>query len=184
MLIIPPLKEKRMAHCISVAKLAYDLALVHGCDAMSAYLCGIFHDIARELSPERMLKEAEKRNIFIGEEEHQSPLLLHGDLAAAVMKENYGITDETMLNAVRRHTVGNETMTLLDKILFIADKVEPLRSYEGIEELRASAFSDLDRALLKTVEEELIYGEKHGYPPHPKTLALKNRLMKEGVNPQ
>ena len=52
MLILPPLKEKRMAHCVSVAKLGYDLALAHGCDAMSAYLCGVFHDIARELPPE------------------------------------------------------------------------------------------------------------------------------------
>ena len=184
MLILPPLKEKRMAHCVSVAKLGYDLALAHGCDAMSAYLCGVFHDIARELPPEQMLEEAEKRDILIGEEERRSPLLLHGDLSAAVMAENYGIADEAMLNAVRRHTVGNETMTLLDKIIFIADKVEPLRSYEGIEALRALAFTDLDRALFRAVEEELIFGEKHGYCPHPKTLALKNRLIKEGEKPQ
>ena len=184
MLILPPLKEKRMAHCISVAKLSYDLALVHNCDAMSAYLCGIFHDVARELPPEQMLEEAKKRNIPIGEEEIQSPLLLHGDLAAAVMEENYGISNETMLNAVRRHTVGNETMSLLDKIIFISDKVEPLRTYEGIETLRALAYDNLDRALIRAVEEELLYGEKHGYCPHPKTIALKNRLIKEGENSQ
>lgn len=180
MIELKPLKEKRMNHCISVAKLCYDLALAHGCDPMKAYLCGIFHDIAREISKEDMVTIAQDRGIEVGKEELAEPLLLHGELAAVVMAENYNITDEDMLNAVRCHTVGREQMTVLDKILFLADKTEPLRSYDGVDELREKAFHDLDGALLSAVEGEMEYCKAQGYPVHPKTMLLKKRLEKEG----
>lgn len=181
MIELKPLKEKRMNHCISVAKLCYDLALAHGCDPMKAYLCGIFHDIAREIPKPEMLTLAADRGIAMGKEERDEPLLLHGALAAVAMEENYGIRDEEMLNAVRRHTVGDETMTLLDKILFLADKTEPLRTYEGVTELREKAFRDLDAALCEAVTNEIAYCGIMGYPVHPQTILLKTRLEKEGV---
>ena len=181
MIELKPLKEKRMNHCISVAKLCYDLALAHHCDPMKAYLCGIFHDIAREIPKEKMLSLACERKLEINKEEQAEPLLLHGALAAAVMEENYGIQDEEMLNAVRRHTVGYEEMTLLDKILFLADKTEPLRTYDGVTELREKAFTDLDAALYEAVVNEMSYCGEQGYPVHPQTILLKTRLEKEGV---
>lgn len=180
MIELKPLKEKRMNHCISVARLCYDLALTHGADPMKAYLCGIFHDIAREIPKDTMIALAKERSMEIGVEEMAEPLLLHGDLAAAVMKENYGITDEEMLNAVSCHTVGREHMTLLDKILFLADKTEPLRSYPGVDELREKAFTDLNGALLEAVKGEMDYCGIQGYPVHPKTILLKTSLEKEG----
>ncbi|MBQ6810243.1 MAG: bis(5'-nucleosyl)-tetraphosphatase (symmetrical) YqeK [Firmicutes bacterium] len=180
MIELKPLKEKRMNHSISVAKLCYDLAIAHGCDPMKAYLCGIFHDIAREIPKEDMVKIALDRCIEVGKEELAEPLLLHGELAAIVMAENYHITDEEMLNAVRCHTVGREQMTVQDKILFLADKTEPLRSYDGVDELREKAFHDLDGALLEAVEGEMEYCKAQGYPVHPKTMLLKKRLEKEG----
>ena len=181
MIELKPLKEKRMNHCISVAKLCYDLAIAHGCDPMKAYLSGIFHDVARELPKETMIALAKSRNIPIGKEERKEPLLLHGALAAAVMEENYGINDEEILNAVRRHTVGGETMTVLDKILFLADKTEPLRTYDGVTELREKAFRQLNAALWEAVNNEIAYCERMGYPVHPQTILLKSRLEKEGV---
>ena len=181
MIELKPLKEKRMNHCVSVAKLCYDLAIAHHCDPMKAYLCDIFHDIAREIPKEDMLNLAKERGIGINKEEEKEPLLLHGALAAAVMEENYGIRDEEMLNAVRRHTVGGEEMTLLDKILFIADKTEPLRTYDGVTELREKAFKDLNAALYEAVVNEMDYCGVQGYPVHPQTILLKTRLEKEGV---
>ena len=180
MIELKPLKEKRMNHCISVAKLCYDLAIAHGENPMKAYLCGIFHDIAREIPTDRMADLAKERGISVGKEELAEPLLLHGDLAAAVMKENYNITDEAMLRAVACHTVGREDMTLLDKILFLADKTEPLRTYDGVDELRAKAFTDIDGALLDAVKGEMDYCGIKGYPVHPNTLLLKNRLEAKG----
>jgi len=180
MIKLKPLKEKRMNHCVSVAKLCYDLAIAHGADPMKAYLCGIFHDIAREIPKTDMVTLAKERGIRVGKEEEAEPLLLHGELAAAVMEENYNITDEEILDAVRCHTVGREYMTLLDKILFLADKTEPLRSYEGVAELRAKAFTDIDGALLEAVNGEMDYCGIQGYPVHPNTLLLKASLEKEG----
>lgn len=169
-----------MNHCISVAKLCYELALAHGYDPMKAYLGGLFHDIAREIPKEDMPALAEERNIPIGKEELAEPLLLHGPLGAAVMKENYNITDQEILDAVCCHTVGREKMTLLDKILFLADKTEPLRSYEGVDALRARAFTDIDGALKKAVENEMAYCQTKGYPVHPTTILLKENIEKEG----
>lgn len=180
MIKIKPLKEKRMNHCISVARLCYDLALAHGYDPMKAYLSGIFHDIARELPKEDMLSLAGERGIKIGKEELAEPLLLHGPLGAAIMTENYGITDQDILEAVCCHTVGREKMTLPDKILFLADKTEPLRSYEGVAALRARAFTDLNGALEEAVKNEIAYCQMKGYPIHPDTLKLKEHLEKEG----
>lgn len=180
MIELKPLKEKRMNHCISVAKLCYDLAIAHHIDPMKAYLCGIFHDIAREIPKDKMVELAKERGIEIGTEEMAEPLLLHGELAAAVMRENYNITDEETLNAVACHTVGREHMTLLDKILFLADKTEPLRTYEGVDELRAKAFTDINSALLEAVKGEMDYCGIQGYPVHPKTILLKTSLEKEG----
>lgn len=180
MIQLKPLKEKRMGHCISVAKLCYDLALAHGYDPMKAYLSGIFHDIAREIPKKEMLILAKERNIPLGKEELAEPLLLHGPLGAAVIRENYGITDNDILNAIGCHTVGRAQMTLLDKILFLADKTEPLRNYEGVNALRARAFTDIDGALKVAVENEMAYCRAKGYPIHPDTLLLKANLEKEG----
>ncbi|MBR5329312.1 MAG: bis(5'-nucleosyl)-tetraphosphatase (symmetrical) YqeK [Firmicutes bacterium] len=180
MIELKPLKEKRMNHCISVAKLCYDLALAHGADPMKAYLCGIFHDIAREIPKDQMVEIAKDRGIEVGAEEQAEPLLLHGALAAVVMKENYGIEDSEMLDAVACHTVGRADMTVMDKILFLADKTEPLRSYEGVDELRAKAFTDLNGALLEAVKGEMDYCGMQGYPVHPNTILLKTSLEQEG----
>lgn len=177
MIELEPLKTKRLNHSLSVARLCYDLALSNGYDPMKAYLCGLFHDIARELPQETLLALAKERGIPVNKEEEAKPLLLHGDIAAVVMRENYGIGDTEMLNAVRRHTVGDQDMTIIDKILFVADKTEPLRDYAGAEAIRVKAFHDLDAAVHDTVLDEIAYCAAHGYSVHPKTV-----LMIENIN--
>lgn len=179
MIELKPLKESRMAHCISVAKLCYDFAIAHNYDPMKAYLCGIFHDIAREIPSKSAIALAKERGIPVGKEEEAEPLLLHGALAAAVMKENYHIDDEEMLHAVSAHTVGDETMGILDRIVFLADKTEPRRSYEGVDALREMGFVDLDGAFYIALSNEIAYCEARGYAVHPKTVALKNILDQE-----
>lgn len=179
MIELEPLKTKRWNHSLSVARLCYDLALKHGCDPMKGYLCGVFHDIARELPRETLLALAKERHLPVKAEEEKEPLLLHGDIAAAVMQENYGIQDEEMLDAVRRHTVGDREMTLLDKILFIADKTEPLRDYKEAAAIRERASHDLDGALYDAIRGEMEYCAAHGYHVHPKTILMMNNLSKK-----
>ena len=178
MISLKPLKKKRLEHCLSVARLCYDLALSLPCDPMKAYLAGVFHDIARELPKEELLALARSHSIPIGSEEEAEPLLLHGDIAAAVMAENYNITDGEILNAVRRHTVGDTAMTLLDKIVFLADKVEPLRLYKGAAEIREKAFIDFDAAFYDVVRNEIAFCGQQSYDVHPKSRLLLENLKK------
>lgn len=179
MIPVKPLKPKRLKHCLSVAGLCSELALCYGYDPMKAAVCGLYHDVAREIPKADMLTLAKERGIPIGKEEAAEPLLLHGALAACVMAENYGICDEELLNAVRRHTVGSAEMTLIDKILFFADKTEPLRTYEGVTELRELGFTDLNKALYQAVLNEIAYCGEMGYPVHPDTVKMKTNLEKQ-----
>ncbi len=179
MIEINPLSAKRLNHSFSTARLCYDLALSNNCDPMKAYLCGVFHDIARELPPKTLLTLAKERHIPVNREEEEEPLLLHGDIAAAVMRENYGIHDEEMLNAVRRHTVGDREMTVLDKILFLADKTEPLRTYGEAATIRSKAFYDLDGALYDAICGEMAYCAERGLRVHPKTAFLFENFSKK-----
>lgn len=176
MIKIKALTEKRMNHSLSVAKLCYDLALVHDSDPMQAYLAGLFHDIARQIPKDEMVELARKHGIDVGPEEILEPLLLHGPLSSCVAAENYGIHDSEILNAISCHTVGREGMNLLDKILFIADKTEPLRKYDGVKELRDEAFVDLESAFIKCVKNEMDYCVSCGYPVHPETKKLYSGL--------
>ncbi|MDO4542195.1 MAG: bis(5'-nucleosyl)-tetraphosphatase (symmetrical) YqeK [Bacillota bacterium] len=172
MIEIEPLSPKRWAHCRSVAAFSYELALKWGADPMKAYLAGSFHDIARELPPERGLLIAEEYGYAISPEEKRYPILVHGFVSAVVARENYGITDREILSAMEKHTLGDEEMTLLDKIIYLADEIEPLRQYPGVDELRKLAFTDFNKALLQGIEQSLKYQRERGLEPNPKTLKM------------
>ena len=171
-MFLPPLKPHRIEHCRSVAKLSRELAAKLGCDPWKAELAGLLHDCAREIPREQMLSLAPQYGISVGMEEQSEPLLLHGPLAAAATAENFGIADKEILEAITFHTVGDVKMGTLAKIVFFADKTEPLRSYDGCDDLRELGFTDFDRAFALAVKGEADYCREQGYPIHPSTLEL------------
>ncbi|MEG1822781.1 MAG: bis(5'-nucleosyl)-tetraphosphatase (symmetrical) YqeK [Clostridiales bacterium] len=179
MIKIEMLSEKRWNHCRSVASFSYELAKHWGVDPIKAYLAGLFHDIAREMPVEQQLKLAKNHGLSISEAEKKDPILLHGAISAIVAQENYGINDGEILSAMEKHTLGHESMCTLDKIIFLADKIEPLRDYKEAATLRKLAMENLDKALLGAVESSIKYLQNHGLTPHPRTLAMKNNLYKE-----
>ena len=129
-----------------------------GEDVMKAGYAGVLHDCAKYLSDKEMLLACRKRQIFCIEIEKKQPSLLHAKLGAAFAKEVYGITDEEILSAIRWHTTGKPGMTDLEKIVFIADYIEPGRKMlPRMEEIRKESFQNLDKAMYLILDNTLSY---------------------------
>ncbi len=148
------LTEKRFIHSISVMDMCEKLAKIYGCDIKKAKLVGLVHDMAKEMTDEEMLNYVKKNNIDITNTEKCIPQILHGKIASDLAKKKYDFDDE-MCDAIKYHTTGKENMTLLQKVVFVSDKIDETRKYEGVEELRKLAFENLDEAIIKNIDETL-----------------------------
>jgi len=149
---------RRFEHTLGVEYTAAALAMCHGADIHSARIAGLLHDCAKCLTDEKRLAICEKNHIPIHKLEKKNPFLLHAKVGAFLAKEKYGIEDLEILNAIRSHTTGRPNMSLLEKIIFIADYIEPGRkSAPNLTEIRKLAFQDIDKALLKILEDTLDY---------------------------
>ena len=155
------LKQPRYIHSLGVEEVACDLAVIYGYDAEKASIAGILHDCARNLSDAELLSCCEQYHLQVTEMEAKCPFLLHGKVGAAFAKDLYGITDTEIINSIINHTCGRPNMSLLEKIIFIADYIEPYRKpLPRIDEIRRMAYNDLDRALVMILENTLNYLEQ------------------------
>lgn len=153
------LTSKRYEHTLSVAYTAASLAMVHGADTESALLAGMLHDCAKCFSAKKLISLCKKNNLPISEVELQNPTaLLHAKAGSFLAQEKYGISDEDILNAIKYHTTGRPDMSKLEKILYIADYIEPGRMHAAnLKQIRKTAYEDLDRALFRILEDTLAY---------------------------
>ncbi|MDI9508211.1 MAG: HD domain-containing protein [Clostridiales bacterium] len=143
------LSEKRYNHSLGVEEVAYDLGLIHGVDTMKASIGGILHDCAKYLTESELLSEATKYNIDISEAEVKSPQLLHAKLGGEYAREKYGIDDQDIINSIKYHTTGRPSMSTLEKIVYIADFIEPNRKPIPIlDKARELAYNDLNEAII------------------------------------
>ncbi|MFL0195786.1 bis(5'-nucleosyl)-tetraphosphatase (symmetrical) YqeK [Clostridium sp. WILCCON 0269] len=142
------LSKNRYEHSLNVKNTAIRLAEIYHEDVKKAGMAGLVHDCAKYMSDDEMLNLAQKNGIFIDEVSRLNPKLLHGSVGVVVAKNIMGICDEDILNAVSFHTTGKKNMNLLEKIIYIADYIEPSRNFPGVEELRNKSFIDLDDAVL------------------------------------
>ena len=155
------LEEKRYLHTLGVAYTAANLAFVFGCDDKKAFVAGLLHDVAKCISHQKRLIICKKNHIEITPIEEENPVLLHAKVGAFFAKEKYGVCDEEILNAIRFHTTGRPEMTLLEKIIYVADFVEPHRKkLPRLAEIRKISFEDLDMAIYMILENSLNYLEK------------------------
>lgn len=152
--------EKRKIHTEGVRKTAVRLAGKYGADPEKAEAAALFHDMYRGVSPEVLNYYV--RHLELGEKYMNNPNLAHGKIAAVIMERDYGITDPDILNAVSFHTTGRPAMSLLEKIIYIADAIEPNRSYPGVDSLRQAAERDLDEACLLSLERTIEYVRGQG----------------------
>jgi nicotinate-nucleotide adenylyltransferase len=159
----PLMKDSRYQHTLGTEAVAYDLALIHGYDTIKASIAGILHDCAKDLSDEELLHECVRLKLPVTEIEKQRALLLHAKVGAAYAGEKFGIRDEEILNAIAYHTTGKPGMTLLEKIIFTADYIEPNRKpLPNIDVIRQTAYNNLDQAITMISKSTLDYLESTG----------------------
>jgi predicted HD superfamily hydrolase involved in NAD metabolism len=165
----------RYAHSVRVARLAVRLARAHGADARRARTAAMLHDVARPYSAERLVAESEARGLALDAFERSHPVVLHARLGAELARERFGIEDAAVLSAIRKHTLASGEMSPLDTILYLADGLEPGRSFEGRVALEALAFKDLSLALAAVLRSQLAYLLHRKLEPAPQTLAALRR---------
>ena len=164
------LDEARFDHTLGVAYTAAAMSFVLGADPKKALTAGLLHDCAKYLSGKEMLKLCRENGIEITEAEEAAPSLLHAKLGAFFAAEEYDVTDEEILDAIRCHTTGKPGMNLLEQILFIADYIEPNRKeLPRIEEIRKEAFSDPDLCVLHITEDTLTHLKEKAKTLDPQT---------------
>lgn len=171
------LGPSRFQHSLQVASAAAELAAHCGENTEDAYIAGLLHDFARDLSGEELLAIAGVHGLIQDPIEAQIPDLLHGPVAAWLLREQGIIRDETILSAIANHTVGDPLMGTLDKIIYVADLIEPGRDYEGVEELREWAGRSLDHTMILSIEQTARYCMQRGRLIHPRSIILRNQLL-------
>lgn len=171
------LSKRRYTHCLGVADEARRLAVLYGADTDKAYIAGLLHDCAKEINTTVQLRMCEDLSVELDEMMKLNPALIHGPLGAEIARLDYGIEDEEILGAIRWHTVGKAGMTLLEKIIYIADFTEVNRDFDGCDELRRTVNSDLDEAILLSIAQHLEILAKRGSEMHTNTILLRDDLI-------
>lgn len=161
---------KRFEHTLGVEYTAAALAMCYGASVEDARLAGLLHDCAKCLTDEKRLSICKKKDIPVTEIEMRNPFLLHAKVGAFLAKEKYGVGKQDILNAILYHTTGHENMSLLEKIIFVADYIEPGRKQApNLLEIRKLAFQNLDNAMLQILEDTLKYLQSGGGETDPMT---------------
>lgn len=142
------LTNKRYIHTLGVISVAKKLAQINNADEKKAEIAALCHDIAKYISKEEAIKIMKENNIALTEGEQKTPDLWHSILGPIIAKKELKIDDKEILDAIRYHTTGKEDMSLLEKIIYIADMIEPSRVFEGIEEIRELTMQDLDEGVI------------------------------------
>lgn len=154
------LPEKRYYHTLGVANTSATLAMRYGEDMERAFVAGLFHDIAKPYSDEKLLAKCRKYDLPVSQTEERSPYLLHGKVGAYLANTKYGIEDDQILKAITFHTTGRAGMSLLEKIVFLADYMEPnRREVPGLQEIRREAFCDLTKTVCMVLRDTVNYLE-------------------------
>lgn len=152
------LDEDRYIHTLGVSYTAASLAMRYEYSVTDAQMAGLLHDCAKCIPKEKQILLCEKHHINISDFEKRNPFLLHAKLGAFLAMRKYGITNKEIISSILCHTTGKPNMTLLEKIIYIADYIEPQRVKQPhLAELRKLAFVDVDLALFRILEDTLSY---------------------------
>jgi predicted HD superfamily hydrolase involved in NAD metabolism len=137
------------------------------------------HDIARALSRRELLARARRFGLEVGPVEEEAPILLHGPVGAEILRQEHGIDDPQVLAAARFHSTGRAGMSLLEKVIFVADKIEPgkVRARPALARVREVADRDLDAAILEYLDQMIAVAREEGWPLHPQAVAARKCLL-------
>lgn len=171
------LTKNRYEHTLNVVKIAEDLAQRYHADVDKASLAALLHDCAKNFSDAQLIEYAEDHGMKIDPVTRMEPQLLHGPVGVLVAKNIYGVTDKQVLNAIQNHTTGRKNMSKLEKIIYLADFIEPGRTYPGVDELRIAAFEDLDKAVILALTNTIRHVALINGLIHKRTIDARNDLI-------
>ena len=171
--------EDRFIHSIGVMETSVELAKVYGVDEEKAALAGLLHDCAKFLDKRNLLKMAIDFDIILDNVMKYNNKLIHGPLGKEIARKFYFVTNEEILQAIKYHTTGKENMNLLEKIVFIADYIEPNRKFVGVEEIKQLAFVDLNDSIIRAIDNTIKYLIDGGDLIHLDTVKARNYLKLE-----
>ena len=176
------LSSYRYDHSLRVAETAKSLAEEHHIDKQKAYIAGLLHDIAKELTEKENKYWIEKYHLDKSLNEEKNKKIKHADIGAVIAKEKYHITQD-IYNAIKYHTIGNKSMDTLAKIIYIADKIGREKIPEELKPVKQLAYTNIDEALLYCIEQQEKNLKEKGIKTHKDTKELLEKLKREKKNP-
>lgn len=173
------LKPRLYNHSIATGEMAEKIARLYDADEKKAFLAGILHDVAKEMSKKELLVYAKSRRIKIDAIQEKQAGLLHGAVGAYIIKNEFEINDDEILHAIEIHSTGSKNMSLLDKIIYLSDSAEPNRDYDGVEMIRDLIFhGELDNALIEAMRIKLIYVVEKKVMLHLDSIEAWNEIVR------
>lgn len=174
-------KESRFNHSKGVQYMAGELAKHYGVDVEKAQLAGLMHDCVKNLPVEEMFRLCDELGCELDDITKKEVKLIHAPLGAYYAKKVFGIEDEEIFNAIYWHTTAKANMTLFEKVIYMADVVEPNRKYDIVDEMRKLAFENIDLAMLKILDYTITKQINAGKMLHNETINARNYLIAKGV---
>ena len=169
--------EKRYIHSVNVAKQAQKLAKIYGCDEEKAMTAGILHDVTKETPFDEQLKIITEGGIILDEIEKSSQKLWHPISGSVYIQKYLDINDADIINAIRFHTTGRSNMSLLEKIIFVADFTGDERNYDGVDIMREKALRSLEEAMIYGLQFTIQDLSSRALTIHPNALSCYNELI-------
>lgn len=177
--LIQSIGIKRYEHSLRVVDTAVKLGKIYNADIEKVKTAALLHDCAKLQEEISLLKKISHFDIILDDIMQKNKDLIHGPLGSKIAEIEYGVLDKEILDAIFYHTIGRANMTLLDKIIYIADYIEPRRNFPGVDEIRAIAFKDLNRSILMAMDNTILFLIKNDNLIHPNTFEARNYLILE-----
>ena len=177
------LKPERYGHVLSVRELALDLAKKYGADLRKVNLAALLHDCAKWMRTSEQYEAAANHEIQLDEVERHNPSLLHALIGVEFAVSHFGVDNPEILSAIRIHTTGSGKMTLIDKILYVADFAEPKRNHAEAHAVRELAYQDLNKAVFEVSCYKIEHLLAKGVLIHPHTIDAYNSALREISGP-
>lgn len=177
------LTPHRFNHSVKVMEAGIRLAERYGGDVEKAAIAGLVHDCAKDIKKDAIIPACKKYGIIVDDITKTQPQLLHGQIGSHMARELFGIECPQILAAIADHTMGRPGMDKLSTIVFVADYIEDLRDYEGVEEIRRAADESLEKAVVVGIDTTIRYILAKRRLLHPQTVATRNWALMQLMNP-
>ena len=171
------LSPELYAHSQNVAQIAKKMAEHYKADQEKAYFAGLVHDYAKETDPNELVRIAVEQELLSSVLEKRTPELLHAAVGAFLIQQQYEIMDPDIVQAISYHTLGGLDMSILAKIVYIADKIESTRSIQGFENLEQVAYKNIDEAIRRCLDATIVNCISNNRMLHPRSIIVRNHFQ-------